>query len=78
MDAERPPVTSVDDVRGELRRLGYLESGFDRFVLGGAGVSPLRASLRVAFRLGLAGGVLFGLAAGVAAAGFDRRFHRTL
>ncbi len=73
MDAERPPVTSVDDVRGELRRLGYLESGFDRFVLGGAGVSPLRASLRVAFRLGLAGGVVFGLAAGVAAAGFDRR-----
>ena len=49
------PVTSVGAVREELRRLGYLESGLDRFVLSGR-PSLLGASLRV----GLAGGVLLG------------------
>jgi hypothetical protein len=56
-----PPISSVKQVREELRRLGYLETGIDRFVLGGAAsASPLRACAAVAARVGLAGGVLFG------------------
>src|SRR5438309_2315885 len=51
-----PPLASVDQVRDELKRLGYLESGLDRFVLGGAGSpSALRASAAAA--LLSAGGV---------------------
>jgi len=74
MSAERPPLASVETVREELRRLGYLDSSLDRFVLTGAsGGTPLRASLRAAARVGLVGGVLFGLAATLAAAGLDRR-----
>jgi hypothetical protein len=73
----RAPIASVDEVREQLRRLGYLDSGLDRFVLGGAGaVSPLRASLRAAARVGLVGGVVFGLAATLAAAGLDVRLLR--
>jgi hypothetical protein len=57
------PIASVDRVRDELRSLGYLDTGLDRFVLGSAGrSSPLRASAVVALRVGLAGGVLFGVA----------------
>jgi hypothetical protein len=60
---------SVDDVRERLRRLGYLDSGLDRFVLGGtAPAAPARASARVALRLGVAGGVLFGTALALIAA----------
>jgi hypothetical protein len=74
MSAARPPLTSVESVREELRRLGYLDSSLDRFVLRGAsGATPLAASLRAAARVGLVGGVLFGLAATLAAAGLDRR-----
>jgi hypothetical protein len=72
--ADRPPLSSVETVREELRRLGYLDSSLDRFVLGDAsGQGPLAASLRAAVRVGLVGGVLFGLAATLAAAGLDRR-----
>ena len=64
-----PEVASVEAVREELRRLGYLDSGLDRFVLAGAGApSPLRACARAALRVGLAGGVLFGLAGTVGGA----------
>ena len=74
MGDARPPLASVDAVREELKRLGYLDSSLDRFVLGGAGAAtPLRASIRAALRVGLLGGVLFGLAATLAAAGLDRR-----
>lgn len=59
----RDPISSVQQVREELRRLGYLETGIDRFVLGGAAsASPLRACAAVAVRVGLAGGALFGTA----------------
>ena len=59
----RAPISSVQAVRDELRRLGYLETGIDRFVLGGAAsASPLRACAVVAARVGLAGGLLFGAA----------------
>ena len=72
--AARPPLSSVDSVREELRRLGYLDSSLDRFVLGDAPHrGPLGASLRATLRVGLVGGVLFGLAATLAAAGLDRR-----
>jgi hypothetical protein len=72
--AARPPLSSVESVREELRRLGYLDSSLDRFVLADAtDQGPLAASVRAALRVGLVGGVLFGLAATLAAAGLDRR-----
>ena len=37
MTEERSPIASVEHVRDELKRLGYLDSGLDRFVLAGAG-----------------------------------------
>ena len=74
MGDAREPLASVDSVREELRRLGYLDSSLDRFVLGGTGMTtPVRASVRAATRVGLVGGVLLGLAATLAAAGLDRR-----
>lgn len=77
MAEPRPPLASVDVVREELRRLGYLESGLDRFVLAGAGAaSPWTASLRAALRVGAVGGIVFGLAATLAAAGLDPRLLR--
>jgi len=74
MAADKPPLASVDGVREELRRLGYLDRGLDRFVLSGAAPgSPLAASSAVALRVGLAGGALFGSVLTLAAAGLDRR-----
>src|SRR5436309_3030735 len=73
---ERAPIASVETVREELRRLGYLDSSLDRFVLGGAGGrSPFRASLRAAARVGLLGGVLFGLSGTLTAAALDARLR---
>ena len=70
------PLASVDQVRDELRRLGYLEHGVDRFVLGGAGsTTPARASARAATRVGVLGGLLFGAALTLAAAGLDPRLR---
>ncbi len=63
MTSERPPAASVESVREELRRLGYFESRIDRFVLGGARASSSRtAAWRVAWRTGVAGGGVFGIA----------------
>jgi hypothetical protein len=70
---ERPPIASVEQVREELRKLGYLDSGLGRFVLAGGGGSLVGASLRASGRVGIAGGLLFGLAATLAAVGLDRR-----
>jgi hypothetical protein len=64
---------SVEAVRQELKRLGYLTSGLDRFVLGGAAPSPLGASLAVAWRVGVLGGVVLGVALTLAAASLDPR-----
>jgi hypothetical protein len=70
------PLSSVDEVRDELRRLGYLEHGLDRFVLSGAGASSaVRASARAATRVGLLGGLLFGGALTLAAAALDPRLR---
>ena len=71
-----PPLASVEQVRAELKRLGYLESGLDRFVLGGAGSpSAVKASAAAALRVGVLGGVLVGVALTLAAAGLDRRLR---
>ncbi len=74
MTETRPHIASVEEVREQLRRLGYFDSGLDRFVLGGAGArSSARAALRVALRVGAAAGPLLGLALGLAAASLDAR-----
>src|SRR5262245_42936266 len=60
---EPRPLAPVDEVREELRRLGYFDSGLDRFVLGGARRgSALQAAARAALRVGLAAGAVFGVA----------------
>jgi hypothetical protein len=70
------PLSSVDAVRDELRRLGYLEHGVDRFVLSGASSGgAARASARAATRIGLLGGLLFGGALTLAAAALDPRLR---
>jgi Type I phosphodiesterase / nucleotide pyrophosphatase len=70
----RPPLASVEQVRADLRRLGYLDSGLDRFVLGGAEpASMFRTCLTTAARVGLVGGPLAGTALLLAAVGLDRR-----
>ncbi len=76
--AHRPtphaPLASVDDVRSELRRLGYFDSGLDRFVLAAAdSESPFSASRRVALRVGLVGGALATGALLLLALGLDPR-----
>ena len=69
-----PPRASVDEVREHLRQLGYLESGLDRFVLGGAGGASLAGSaLRAALRVGLLAGLVFAAALTAAAAALDPR-----
>src|SRR6186713_3440166 len=71
-----PPLASVDEVRDELKRLGYLDSGLDRFVLGGVGSpSAIKASAAAALRVGVLGGILLGVALTLAAAGLDRRLR---
>jgi hypothetical protein len=74
MTSHRPELASVEAVREELRRLGYLDRGLDRFVLADAGGrSVLAGCARAAVRVGIAGGVLFGLAGACVAVGLDRR-----
>ncbi len=74
---ERAPLASVDEVREELRRLGYLQSGLDRFVLGGAAATtPARASWRAAWRVGVTGGALVGLCLALGATALDPRLLR--
>ena len=71
-----PSPASVEQVREELRRLGYLDTGLDRFVLGGAAsVSPWRASAQAALRVGTLGGLVLGAALTLAAAGIDPRLR---
>jgi hypothetical protein len=70
--------SSVERVRSELQRLGYLTSGIDRFVLGHAQAgSAVAASGRAALRVGLLGGVVFGLTSTLAAALLDPRLRRS-
>lgn len=55
----------VDELRQQLKALGYLDAGVDRFVLGAAneGHGPLAVALRASLRVGLLGGALLGPAA---------------
>jgi hypothetical protein len=72
--ADKLPLSSVEEVREQLRRLGYLDSGLDRFVLGGTrAATVVAASRRVALRVGLLGGVVLAAALTLAAAGLDTR-----
>jgi hypothetical protein len=72
--SDRPPLASVEEVRDALKRLGYLDSGLDRFVLGGAGGhSFLSTCIGVAWRVALAAGPLLGATLAVAALSLDRR-----
>jgi Type I phosphodiesterase / nucleotide pyrophosphatase len=72
--SDRPPFASVDEVRDALKQLGYLDSGLDRFVLGGAGQHSLvRTCMAVAWRVGLVAGPLLGTTLAVAALTLDRR-----
>jgi hypothetical protein len=70
--SEREPLASVDAVRTELKRLGYLDSGLDRFVLAGAGsASPFAACARVALRVGPTAGALLATILTIAALFID-------
>jgi hypothetical protein len=72
--SEREPLASVEAVRTELKRLGYLDSGLDRFVLAGAGAaSPTAACARVALRVGPAAGTLLATILTIAALLIDPR-----
>lgn len=59
------PDERVDELRKQLRSLGYLDAGVDRFVLGPAQQQRGPAALagRLALRVGLLGGLLLGPAA---------------
>lgn len=66
------PLAPVAEVREELRRLGYFDSGLDRFVLGGARAGgALAASWHAALRIGVAGGFVFGVALSLLAASLE-------
>lgn len=72
-----PPLLPVEAVRDQLRRLGYLDSGLDRFVLGtSAPRSPLRASAHAALRVGLLGGAFGAAALVLFALSLDQRLLR--
>jgi hypothetical protein len=55
----------IADLRKQLRELGYLDAGVDRFVLGGASErrGPVALAARTSVRVGLLGGILLGPAA---------------
>jgi len=57
----------VDELRQQLKALGYLDAGVDRFVLGGARETrgPAAIALRTSVRVGLLGGALLGPAAAI-------------
>src|SRR3954471_13759647 len=59
--------TRVDELRQQLRSLGYLDAGVDRFVLGAAagGRGAVGIAIRASVRVGLLGGALLGPAAGI-------------
>lgn len=62
-----PSGDRVDELRQQLRSLGYLDAGVDRFVLGPAQErrGPAALAARFAGRVGLLGGVLLGPAAAI-------------
>ena len=61
------PDKRVDELRQQLRSLGYLDAGVDRFVLGAASQTrgPIGIAARTSLRVGLLGGALLGPAAAI-------------
>ncbi|HET7697735.1 MAG TPA: alkaline phosphatase family protein [Vicinamibacterales bacterium] len=61
------PDARVDQLRAQLRALGYLDAGVDRFVLGPAQDrrGPAGLAFRLALRVGVLGGLLLGPAAAI-------------
>jgi hypothetical protein len=61
------PDTRVDELRQQLRSLGYLDAGVDRFVLGAANErrGPIAIAARTGVRVGLLGAALLGPAAAI-------------
>jgi hypothetical protein len=57
----------VDELREQLRALGYLDAGVDRFLLApaGRGGGPVSLAIRASIRVGLLGGALLGPAAAI-------------
>lgn len=62
-----PPDPRVDELRQQLRSLGYLNAGVDRFVLAPArgARSPAAIALLASLRIGLLGALLLGPAAAI-------------
>jgi hypothetical protein len=62
-----PPNRRVDELREQLKALGYLDAGVDRFVLGPARETrrPLAIALLASARIGLLGALLLGPAAAI-------------
>src|SRR6187431_674239 len=67
MSADLKDDKRVDELRQQLRSLGYLDAGVDRFVLGAARDrrGPIGVALRASARVGLVGGALLGPAAAI-------------
>ena len=57
----------IDELREQLRALGYLDAGVDRFLLApaGRGGGPVSLAIRASIRVGLLGGVLLGPAGAI-------------
>lgn len=70
-DESRPAADNVDDLRRQLRALGYLDAGVDRFLLAPAQETrrPATLAFRSSLRVGLLGGVLLGPAAAIGVGG---------
>ncbi len=62
-----PPDPRVDELREQLKALGYLDARMDRFVLGGAvqGRKAVAVAAAASVRLGLLAGLLLGPAAAI-------------
>jgi hypothetical protein len=66
-----PPDSRVDELREQLRSLGYLNAGVDRFVLAPARDTrrPAAIALLASARIGIMGGLLLGPAAAIGLSG---------
>ncbi|HKW03332.1 MAG TPA: hypothetical protein VJN96_26140, partial [Vicinamibacterales bacterium] len=62
-----PPDPRVDELREQLRALGYLDARVDRFVLGGAARrgKPITLASAASLRIGALAGALLGPAAAI-------------
>jgi hypothetical protein len=69
----RSPSDNIDELRKQLRSLGYLDAGVDRFLLAPASGrrGALSVALRTGLRMGLLGAILLGPAAAI---GIGTRF----